>query len=371
MKKIAAVLTAFSMLFSGLLINVAADSASDPFGTAAFGPSAPETESNYRRLGKAKALAKEKDRLKITAVCSFYTYPLILAFPKTGGVRLFGQTAGDFANDDFYTLEYTDIAANSFAVKAVGGDGAYIIFTNGADYFTLDFYNADGQRVTALNSSGLQMGTDADKNYNAVKLNLPIEETNVIYGTGERFSGLNQNGRRTIMWNVDCGYHGEDSVNAELWRGYKNVPLLYNDAGYTLYFDSYYSAKVDIGYTDPEVCSFDFDGPVLDIYIWAGTPLENIDGYTKLTGRSIILPKWAYRFLAGADYVKAVKAPLGHIKMLAVGGINEKNIGEYLKAGVDGFGVGSNIINGEYLKNNDFKAITELAKKYTEAIKNG
>lgn len=300
MKKIAAVLTAFSMFFSGLLINVAADSASDPFGTAAFGPSAPETESNYRRLGKAKALAKEKDRLKITAVCSFYTYPLILAFPKTGGVRLFGQTAGDFANDDFYTLEYTDIAANSFAVKAAGGDGAYIIFTNGADYFTLDFYNADGQRVTALNSSGLQMGTDADKNYNAVKLNLPIEETNVIYGTGERFSGLNQNGRRTIMWNVDCGYHGEDSVNAELWRGYKNVPLLYNNAGYTLYYDSYYSAKVDIGYTDPEVCSFDFDGPVLDIYIWAGTPLENIDGYTKLTGRSIILPKWAYRFLAGA-----------------------------------------------------------------------
>lgn len=73
----------------------------------------------------------------------------------------------------------------------------------------------------------------------------------------------------------------------------------------------------------------------------------------------------------GADYVKVLKAPLGHIKMLAVGGINEKNIGEYLKAGVDGFGVGSNIINGEYLKNNDFKAITELAKKYTEAIKNG
>lgn len=57
--------------------------------------------------------------------------------------------------------------------------------------------------------------------------------------------------------------------------------------------------------------------------------------------------------------------------MLAVGGINEKNIGEYLKAWLDGFGVGSNIINGEYLNNNDFKAITELVKKYTEAIKNG
>ncbi len=300
MKKIIAVLTAFSLVFSGLLINIAADSVYDPFGTAALGPSAPETESDYSALGKAKKFEKKSDRLEISAACSFYTYPLTLAFPKTGGVRLFGKTAGDFATEDFYTLEYTDIQADSFAVRAVGGDGAYAVFTNGTDYFTLDYYNAAGTKVTAFKSSGVQVGTDSRNDYNAVKLSLPIEETDVIYGTGERFSGLNQNGRRTIMWNVDCGYHGENAVNAELWRGYKNVPLLYNNAGYTFYYDSYYSAKVDIGYTDPDVCSFVFDGPVLDFYIWTGTPLENIDGYTKLTGRSIVLPKWAYRYLAGA-----------------------------------------------------------------------
>ena len=300
MKKIIAVLTAVSLAFSGLIINTAADSVYDPFGTAAFGPSAPETESDYSSLGKAKTVTKSKDRLKISAACSFYSYPLTLVFPKLGGVRIYGETSGNFATDDFYELEYTDIAANSFTVKAAGGDGTCVTFTNSANYFTLDFYNADGTKVTALNSSGLQIGTGSDKNYNAVKFSLPIEETDVIYGTGERFGGLNQNGRRTIMWNVDCGYHGENAANAELWRGYKNVPLLYNNAGYTLYYDSYYSAKVDIGYTDPEVCSFDFDGPVLDFYIWTGTPLENINGYTKLTGRSIVLPKWAYRYLAGA-----------------------------------------------------------------------
>ncbi len=70
----------------------------------------------------------------------------------------------------------------------------------------------------------------------------------------------------------------------------------------------------------------------------------------------------------GTEYVKAVKAPLSHIKLLAVGGINENNMAEYLKAGVSGFGVGSNIINKEFVLNNEFEKITELAKKYTESL---
>ena len=35
----------------------------------------------------------------------------------------------------------------------------------------------------------------------------------------------------------------------------------------------------------------------------------------------------------GADYLKAIKAPLSHIRFLAVGGINEMNMSSYQKAG--------------------------------------
>ncbi len=71
----------------------------------------------------------------------------------------------------------------------------------------------------------------------------------------------------------------------------------------------------------------------------------------------------------GIDYVKAVLAPLSHIKLLAVGGINENNIKDYLKAGVCGFGIGSNIIDKKALADNDYKAITELSKKYVSEVK--
>lgn len=71
----------------------------------------------------------------------------------------------------------------------------------------------------------------------------------------------------------------------------------------------------------------------------------------------------------GPEYVKAIKAPLGHIRLAAVGGINENNVAEYLKAGVSGFGVGTNITNKQMIAENDFNGIYELAKRYVNALK--
>ncbi|MBR5235843.1 MAG: bifunctional 4-hydroxy-2-oxoglutarate aldolase/2-dehydro-3-deoxy-phosphogluconate aldolase [Clostridia bacterium] len=70
----------------------------------------------------------------------------------------------------------------------------------------------------------------------------------------------------------------------------------------------------------------------------------------------------------GPDYVKAVKAPISHIKLLAVGGIDEKNMETYLAAGVCGFGVGSNITNKKMIAENDWVGITNLAKEYTKVV---
>ena len=71
----------------------------------------------------------------------------------------------------------------------------------------------------------------------------------------------------------------------------------------------------------------------------------------------------------GLDYVKAVRAPLSHVKLIAVGGIHDGNMKDYLKAGVCGFGIGSNIIDKKLIEAEDYNGITALAKKYVEAIK--
>lgn len=71
----------------------------------------------------------------------------------------------------------------------------------------------------------------------------------------------------------------------------------------------------------------------------------------------------------GPDYFKAVSAPLSHIKFLAVGGIDCDNMADYLKVGVCGFGIGSNIINKKMLDSGDYAGLTALAKRYVDAVK--
>ena len=70
----------------------------------------------------------------------------------------------------------------------------------------------------------------------------------------------------------------------------------------------------------------------------------------------------------GPDYVKAVKAPLSHIKLTAVGGINEENMPVYLKAGVSGFGIGTNIVDKKLVAQEDWTAVTALAKRFVEVV---
>lgn len=67
-------------------------------------------------------------------------------------------------------------------------------------------------------------------------------------------------------------------------------------------------------------------------------------------------------------YIKAICGPMNHIRFLAVGGVNENNAAEFLKAGAVGVGVGGNLVNKEWIKSGDFNKIRDVAKKYVTNI---
>ena len=71
----------------------------------------------------------------------------------------------------------------------------------------------------------------------------------------------------------------------------------------------------------------------------------------------------------GPEYVKAVKAPLSHIRLLAVGGVDHNNLKDYLKVGVCGFGMASNIVDKKMVAEGNYAGIIELARRYVEAVK--
>lgn len=71
----------------------------------------------------------------------------------------------------------------------------------------------------------------------------------------------------------------------------------------------------------------------------------------------------------GAGYIKAVKAPLSHIPLLAVGGVSEKNAADFLAAGADGLGIGGNLAKKDWIDAGRFDKLTEAAKATIAAIK--
>ncbi len=70
----------------------------------------------------------------------------------------------------------------------------------------------------------------------------------------------------------------------------------------------------------------------------------------------------------GSAYVKAVKAPLCHIKLLAVGGVTPDNMQEFFNAGVCGFGIGSNITDKKCIETGDWESVKNKAKAFVEAL---
>ena len=70
----------------------------------------------------------------------------------------------------------------------------------------------------------------------------------------------------------------------------------------------------------------------------------------------------------GSGYFKDIKSSFNHVTLSAVGGVNVKNISEYLAAGADVLSIGSSLVNQEYIINHAWEDITKTAAACVEEI---
>ncbi len=70
----------------------------------------------------------------------------------------------------------------------------------------------------------------------------------------------------------------------------------------------------------------------------------------------------------GPGYLKAVRAPISHVNIMAVGGVNKDNVGQFLAAGAVGAGVGGNLVNRAWIEAGEFGRLTQAAKELTAEV---
>jgi 2-dehydro-3-deoxyphosphogluconate aldolase/(4S)-4-hydroxy-2-oxoglutarate aldolase len=69
----------------------------------------------------------------------------------------------------------------------------------------------------------------------------------------------------------------------------------------------------------------------------------------------------------GPKMIKAIKGPLPQAPLMPTGGVSVENAGEWIKAGSVAVGAGGSLTAGA--ATGDYASITELAKKFIEAVK--
>lgn len=70
----------------------------------------------------------------------------------------------------------------------------------------------------------------------------------------------------------------------------------------------------------------------------------------------------------GAGYLKAVKAPLPQVRIMAVGGIGLAQVPDYRKAGAEGFGVGGPLFDKDRVMARDWPWLREQVRLFREAL---
>ncbi len=71
----------------------------------------------------------------------------------------------------------------------------------------------------------------------------------------------------------------------------------------------------------------------------------------------------------GPNYIKALRAPLPHLRIVPTGGVDLLTIGEFFKAGCAAVGAGSSLLSKEILQTNDWPQLTRRAAEFAAAAK--
>ncbi|MGW0548238.1 alpha-xylosidase [Streptomyces altiplanensis] len=150
----------------------------------------------------------------------------------------------------------------------------------------LEFLDADGQRLTAVERRGTAFATTPDGAHHMIgQLALGVGEH--IYGLGERFTPYVKNGQSVDVWQADGGTSSE--------QAYKNIPFHLSSRGYGVFVNHPGKVSYEIGSESVGQVQFSVEDQSLEFYVVAGpTPKDVLRRYTALTGRPALPPAWSF-----------------------------------------------------------------------------
>lgn len=113
---------------------------------------------------------------------------------------------------------------------------------------------------------------------------------------------------------------------------------------------------------DEEVVEYGYSN---DVPVWPGvmTPTEIVRAWKAGAELVKVFPMATL----GWKYLAEIRAPLDKIPMMATGGVDLDNLADYFKAGACAVGMGSKLVNMEWVRNGEFDKLTARARQFADA----
>lgn len=218
-------------------------------------------------------------------------YTLRLIFPVGGGVRLTGEKAGFFRPNEQAGFRQERVGTEHRFISA----GAVVSIKTGADW-QLSIGQAN-RPALVLNTQTLRLRLADDGQVRAVRFGHALDPTAVVQGFGERFDHSNLNKHTLTLWGMD-DFQG--LILGLRNQTYKPIPLYHvvptgaNQVPFSVFVNSSYRLRADLGQSEPGRASLEIHGPILDLFVWPMPLPRALEQYTNLTGKPIVPPRWAF-----------------------------------------------------------------------------
>lgn len=136
----------------------------------------------------------------------------------------------------------------------------------------------------------LPIGFDCDEQGKVLRVRetMYLYSDETFYGFGEKFTGFEKRGQR-----IHCRQSDALSTNTEL--AYQNIPYFMSSRGYAVLLNTYTDSTFDMGAGSGVSYGMETEDRMLDYILFCSRDYKGLlRDYTELTGRSPMIPKWAF-----------------------------------------------------------------------------
>ena len=184
-----------------------------------------------------------------------------------------------------------------------------LFITAGTARLTLSFRKCPWEMTVILDGEVLTKEQikdhNVDQKYKAIPIGFTVDENGQVinafetmylycdeefYGFGEKFNSFGKRGQTVTVWQRDA-----QSTNSDI--SYKGMPYFMSSAGYSILMNTFTRTHFNMGAASGVSYTMETEDPYLDYYMFCNRdPKGLLRDYTALTGRSAMIPRWAFGF---------------------------------------------------------------------------